>query len=222
MIIFDFPRMIAPTCDDICLTSSVINSFSVLQVSYITWFPARTMILRDERSKRGIKIKKNDTTRIVYSPTSSVRTPTNRVVTTRRGTCRRRGHSTARISPMILVVRVSVARVSRDTRVSLPRRDWTPDLPWDYVYPKPRTRRITRPLLFASLLSQPAARASESGGGCTSFIPTARRAGRAVHPASTCRDATRTRGGWNLPRRGAPLSLAPTLPAGWLAAWLAD
>jgi len=37
----------------------------------------------------------------VYSPTSSVRTPISRVVTTRRGTCRRRGHSTAHLPPII-------------------------------------------------------------------------------------------------------------------------
>lgn len=40
-----------------------------------------------------------------YSPTSSGRTPTNRVVTTRRGTCRRHEH-TARFSPITDIIRI--------------------------------------------------------------------------------------------------------------------
>jgi len=54
---------------------------------------------------------------IAYSPASSVRTPTRRVVTTRRGTCRRRGHSTARFSPMVMSHVWSHA-YWRDTRVA--------------------------------------------------------------------------------------------------------
>lgn len=183
--------------------------------------PARWYYDRDAGPKRKRIIQH---VYILYSPTSSVRTPTNRVVTTRRGTCRRRGHSTARISPMILAIHVclGVARVSRDTRVSLPRRDWTPDLSRNTVYPTPRTRRYpfslppheAMPLLFTSPLSRPRGARERNRQD-----PYPHPIGRAVHPASTCRDADADARGMESPAsRSTTVTRAdaPDRLAGWL------
>lgn len=143
--------------------------------------------------------KKNDTTRIfytyiVYSPTSSVRTPTSRVVTTRRGTCRRRGHSTARISPILILVGYtcrSHACHATQSIAAASRLNSRPAVRLRISRTAHEANHSPPPLLPPPPLSR---RPSESGGCTSGFIPTAG-AGRAVHPASTCRDATRTRGG---------------------------
>jgi len=101
--------------DDDVMLSGVINSFRrTTGVIYASPRRAREDPARGMIDTRGVgrrsgteaeeatgKQRRWDGRRGVYSPTSSVRTPISRVVTTRRGTCRRRGHSTARLSPII-------------------------------------------------------------------------------------------------------------------------
>lgn len=186
-IFFEFSPTIASTGDDTCLTSGVINSFSAYYRCHLRDPRHARWYYADERSRRaGTKTKRRTiqrNTRILFTHRLApyARPPTEwslpeGVPVVGAGTARHVSHPWFSSYTCI-----SVARVSRDTVVSLPRRDWTPDLPRDYVYPTIQRRaRGAPPPLCHPPLSHPVARANE-----TKVVGVARPARRSSSPPSS-------------------------------------
>lgn len=217
---FDFSRMIAPTCDDTCLMISIMNSFSVLQVSYITWSGTHDDITRwmiDAGSKQRKITQVLFTHRLTpYAhPPIEWSLPEGAPVVG-AGTARHVSHPWFSLYTCRSHACDATLEYRCRVETELPTcRETT------YIPSRARGESLS-PLLFTTLLSHPAARARAAGVARRSsplragapFIPLRR--------AVTRRDAD-TRGikspaSWSttVTRADAPGRLAGCL-AGWLA-----